>query len=177
MPNRESPGKGSRSRRAIPWLLALSLFASPAAAAGEPAMRVADIGGGIRLHYVEAGRGAPVIFVHGSLSDASYWSDQLAAFARRYRAIAYSRRYNDANRNPTRPGYSAVTDADDLAAFIRTLHLGRPYIVGHSYGALTALFLAVRHPELVRAIALAEPPAVPLLKSLPPPDTARRDAQ
>ena len=38
------------------------------------------------------------------------------------------------------------------------------YVVGHSYGALTGLFLAVRHPKLLRALVLAEPPAVSLLK-------------
>lgn len=39
-------------------------------------------------------------------------------------------------------------------------------MIGHSYGALTALFLAAKHPELVRALVLAEPPAVSLLTHL-----------
>jgi pimeloyl-ACP methyl ester carboxylesterase len=38
--------------------------------------------------------------------------------------------------------------------------------MGHSYGAPTALFVATRHPELVRALVLAEPPAVSLLADL-----------
>lgn len=126
-----------------------------------------DIGNGITLRYAEEGHGAPVVFVHGSLSDYSYWKAQVDAFSRHYRAIAYSRRYNWPNKNPARPGYSAVTDADDLAAFIQKLHLGRVYLIGHSYGALDALFLAVKHPELIRAMVLAEPPAVSLLNDLP----------
>src|SRR5262249_58839513 len=65
-----------------------------------------------------------------------------------------------------RTGYSAVTDAEDLAAFVSRQHLGKSYIVGHSYGALTALFLATQHPELIRAVVLAEPPAIPLLRHL-----------
>jgi len=40
-------------------------------------------------------------------------------------------------------------------------------VIGHSYGALTALFLAVNHKELVRALVLAEPPAICLLEHLP----------
>jgi pimeloyl-ACP methyl ester carboxylesterase len=37
----------------------------------------------------------PVVFVHGSLSDGSYWHDQLAPFAEAgFHTIAYSRRYN-----------------------------------------------------------------------------------
>jgi pimeloyl-ACP methyl ester carboxylesterase len=125
------------------------------------------LGHDITLHYIEQGSGVPVIFVHGSLSDSSYWRDQVVAFSKPYRAIAYSRRYNFPNRDPALPGYSAVTDADDLAAFIGAMHLGKVYIVGHSYGALTGLFLATRHPELIRALVLAEPPVVSLLRHLP----------
>ena len=125
------------------------------------------IGNGITLHYTQKGAGDPVIFVHGSLSDYTYWSAQVDAFSLHYTAIAYSRRYNYPNQNPARSGYSAITDADDLAEFIHARHLKKVFLVGHSYGALTALFLAQRHPELVRAMVLAEPPAVSLLNDLP----------
>jgi len=134
--------------------------------APEPQIHAANIGHGVTLHYVDEGSGVPVVFVHGSLSDGGYWAEQIGPFAEHYRAIAYSRRYNYPNTNPGRPGYSAVVDSDDLAALIRTLHLGKVVVIGHSYGALTALFLAARHPELVRALVLAEPPAVPLLADL-----------
>ncbi len=135
--------------------------------AEAPIIRTVDIGHGITLHYVEVGKGTPVIFVHGSLSDGGYWADQIGPFAEHYRVIAYSRRYNYPNINPARSGYSAVVDAEDLAAFIHALHLGKVVVIGHSYGALTALFLAVKHPELVHALVLAEPPAISLLAHLP----------
>jgi non-heme chloroperoxidase len=126
------------------------------------------IGDGVVLHYAERGRGTPVVFVHGSLSDYSEWSGELAKFSTQYRAIAYSRRYNWPNRNAVGPGHSAVQDGDDLAAFIKALNLGPVHVIGHSYGAFTALFLAARHPELLRTLVLAEPPAVSLLAHLPP---------
>lgn len=135
--------------------------------ADAPILQTANIGHGLALHYVEQGTGTPLIFVHGSLSDGGYWADQIGPFAKHYRAIAYSRRYNYPNVNPVRRGYSAVVDAEDLAAFIHTLHLGKVVVIGHSYGALTALFLAAKHPELVRALVLAEPPAISLLMHLP----------
>lgn len=141
---------------ALPYAVAQSNVAGPN-------LQVVEIGNGITLHYVDLGKGTPVVFVHGSLSDGGYWADQVAEFAKHYRAIAYSRRYNYPNTNPAQRGYSAVVDSDDLAAFIGTSHLGRVVVIGHSYGALTALFLAARHPELVRALVLAEPPAVSLL--------------
>ena len=51
--------------------------------------------------------------------------------------------------------------------------LGRVYFVGHSYGALTALFLASRQPGLLRAVVLAEPPAMSLLMHLEGPDAVQ----
>jgi pimeloyl-ACP methyl ester carboxylesterase len=132
-----------------------------------PAIQQVQIGHGIELHYVELGKGEPVIFVHGSLSDGSFWNPQLGPFSEKYHVIAYSRRYNQPNVNKSLPGYSAVSDADDLAGLITELHLGRVHVIGHSYGAYTALFLAVRHPELVRSLVIAEAPAVSLLGYLP----------
>ena len=140
-------------------------------ASDEPAIRTAEIGNGIRLHYVEAGAGPSIVFVHGSLSDYEYWSDEIGAFGKRYRAVAYSRRYDYPNVNPVRTGYFAITDADDLAALIGALHLGKVVVIGHSYGALAALFLAAKHPDLLRAVVLAEPPAVNLLEHLPGSET------
>ena len=158
-----------------PLLLVVLLLASalPSATQDTAAVRfgAADIGHGIVLHYAEGGSGTPVVFVHGSLSDMTYWKDQLNTFARHYRSLAYSRRYNVPNHNTARAGYSAITDAEDLAAFIRTLHLGRVYLVGHSYGALTAPYLATR--QLIRAMVLAEPPAIPLLEDVSGPDRAQ----
>jgi pimeloyl-ACP methyl ester carboxylesterase len=159
----------------VPLLAALLALAicRPSVAAAELPIRNILVSPGVELHYVESGSGTPVIFVHGSLGDGGYWNPQVIAFAAAgYRAISYSRRYNPPNTNQPRPGdppYSAITDADDLAAFIRALRLGKAHIVGHSYGALTALFLASKHPELVRTLTLAEAPAVSLLRHLPAP--------
>jgi pimeloyl-ACP methyl ester carboxylesterase len=140
---------------------------------GDP-IQALDVGDGISLHYVSLGEGPPVVFVHGSLSDMSFWRDQVHAFAAAgYRAVAYSRRYNFPNRNPPRPGYSAIVDAQDLARVIERLKLGRAHVVGHSYGALTALYLGFQRPDLMRSLTLAEPPAIPLLGHLPGEEHAR----
>jgi non-heme chloroperoxidase len=152
---------------AVVTLAALSAPSASQVRDESPAIQKVTVGDGVELHYVERGAGVPVVFVHGSLSDGGYWNDQVAAFAASgYRAIAYSRRYNPPNTNRATPGYSAAVDADDLTAFLVRLHLGKVHVVGHSYGALTALFLAVKHPELVRTLVLAEAPAVSLLLHL-----------
>jgi pimeloyl-ACP methyl ester carboxylesterase len=148
------------------WLLltVAALAATTSLAAGPtdgpPTPRKAAVGDGVELHYVERGKGDAVLFVHGTLGDYSVWDTQLGPFARRYRVIAYSRRYNYPNTNKLHPKHSAVVDAADLAALIKKLGLGRVHLVGHSYGGYAALFLAVKHPELVRTLTLAEPPVV-----------------
>ena len=152
---------------AIAGLLAWNSPAIGQTRSAPPAIQQVQIGNGVELHYVELGKGEPVVFVHGSLSDGSFWNPQLGPFGEKYHAIAYSRRYNQPNLNKPLPGYSAVGDADDLAGLIKALHLGRVHVIGHSYGAYTALFLAVRHPELVRSLVIVEAPAVSLLDYLP----------
>src|SRR2546423_3206836 len=147
---------------------ASSLTAAPARPAGSPhlqAVRLRDV----TLHYVAVGRGEPVVMVHGGLEDYRGWSAQLAALAARYRAVAYSRRYNFPNRNEisSTPSYSAQVDADDLAMLIEKLHLGRVHLVGHSYGGLAALLFATEHPKLVRSLTLSEPPVFSWVEEQP----------
>jgi pimeloyl-ACP methyl ester carboxylesterase len=141
-----------------------ALFLPATATAGPkdaPAeLRKAAVADGVELHYVERGKGVAVVFVHGTLGDYSTWDGQLGPFAESYRAIAYSRRYNYPNMNKLRPKHSAAVEAEDLAALIKKLDLGKVHVVGYSYGAYAALFLALRHPELVRTLTLAVPPVV-----------------
>jgi pimeloyl-ACP methyl ester carboxylesterase len=154
-------------RQMLRWTLlsVAMLFAAAAAlAAGQkdapPDLRTVTVDDGVELHYVERGKGVAVVFIHGTLGDYSVWDGQLGPFAETYHALAYSRRYNYPNTNKLRPNHSAAVEADDLAAFIHKLDLGKVHVVGHSHGAYTALFLAVKHPELVRTLTLAEPPVV-----------------
>jgi len=80
--------------------------------------------------------------------------------------ITYSRRYNYPNHNPNiRADHSALIEAADLALLIKSLKLGRVHLVGASYGAYTALVLALKHPELVRSLTLAEAPVVRPIKN------------
>jgi pimeloyl-ACP methyl ester carboxylesterase len=122
---------------------------------------------GAELHYLDLGKGVPVVLVHGGLEDYRSWQPQMDALSQRYRTIAYSRRYNYPNlRVAPQADYSAIVDADDLAALIRKLKLAPAHIVGVSYGAYVALFLAVRHPALVRSLVLSEPPVLRWLPEL-----------
>lgn len=135
-------------------------------ATGQPSVKTIRANS-VELHYVESGSGVPVIFIHGGLEDYRAWDDQVGAFSQRYRAIAYSRRYNYPNSGRAfGNNYSAAVDADDLAALIKGLGLPPAHLVGASYGAYVALLLAAKHPELVRSLVLAEPPLLGWLKEI-----------
>src|SRR4030095_13097240 len=46
-------------------------------------------------------------------------------------------------------------DADDVAALLKQLHIGKADIIGFSNGGTTSLQVAIRHPELVNKLVLA----------------------
>jgi non-heme chloroperoxidase len=128
-----------------------------------PPIKNITLDSGIRLSYIEAGTGTPVIFIHGTLGDLYMWTSFVESFGRDYRAIAYSRRYNFPNGNsvPSKANHSTAIEATDLAEFITKLKLPKAHVVGYSYGGYTALHLAVNHPEMIRTLVLAEPPLLP----------------
>ncbi|MBA2524742.1 MAG: alpha/beta hydrolase [Pyrinomonadaceae bacterium] len=128
-------------------------------AIGQSAQPTKILVRGVELHYIEQGQGEPLILLHGGQGDYRSWEPQMKVLSPRYRVISYSRRYNYPNDNPLRAkNHSAYVEAADLAAFIRKLKLGRVHLVGTSMGALTALVLAIKNPEMLRSLVLAEPP-------------------
>jgi pimeloyl-ACP methyl ester carboxylesterase len=120
-----------------------------------------------RLEYVDRGEGVPVVLVHGSLGDLRSWAPQIESLAEDHRVIAYSRRYHHPNPCPLEGPYSASLHADDLADLMSELDVQVAHVVGSSYGAYTALFLAMRHPDRVCTQVLSEPPVLPLLVDHP----------
>lgn len=137
----------------------------PAAAPQAPQPKVEKVTvRGAELAYVQAGKGVPVVFVHGSLSDLQTFRPQFDAFAQQFHVVAYSRRYHPPNEAPAKDSvYSAALHAEDLAALIDALGLKPAHVVASSYGAYTSLLLAIKHPASVRSLVLGEPPAFPLI--------------
>src|SRR5688500_16482444 len=133
---------------------------------------------GLSFAYVEAGSGLPVVLIHGSMFDYREWSKQIKSLARHYRVIAYSRRYHWPNAPPTANADASLeVQVEDLAAIIKTLKIGPAHLVGHSYGGAVALQLALRHPELVRTLVLAEPGVAGVLTDAPEDEAARKEGQ
>ena len=109
----------------------------------------------VDLDYVEQGTGVPVVFSHGSGSDLRYWEPQRAAFAARYRFIAYSRRFHGLGVWPGEGDYSAEAHVGDLLELIRWIDVGPVHLVGFS--TTIALRAALREPGLVRSLTIIEP--------------------
>jgi pimeloyl-ACP methyl ester carboxylesterase len=147
-------------------IVSLALLASAAhAAAPEPTKIIVN---GVELHYISAGAGEPLILLHGGQGDYRSWEPQIAELSRFYHVISYSRRYNYPNQNPqTETHFSVLTEAADLAAFMKALHLKKANLVGASMGAATALTLAFQQPKLIRSLVLAEPPLLAWARHFP----------
>ena len=125
--------------------------------------------GGIHLDYTDDGSGEPVVLVHGSASDQRTWHLQRNELGKRFRVIAYSRRYHWPNEPiPEGADYAMAEHVDDLEALLCSLEATPAHLVGHSYGAFLCLLLAIRKPHLVRTLVLAEPPVITLFVSNAP---------
>jgi pimeloyl-ACP methyl ester carboxylesterase len=95
---------------------------------------------------VEAGSGPPLVFLHGFGSCAEAWHQQAAAFAPRFRVIAYDSVNHGHSTNSPRD-QPEPDRADELGGFLAALGIERPILAGNSMGALTLLRWAVRHPD------------------------------
>jgi pimeloyl-ACP methyl ester carboxylesterase len=128
---------------------------------------VPEVGaGGIRLHYEERGEGAPILGIHGTGSSAIVWGDAVAELARLGRVIVYDRRGHGRSERPEPYERTSVAEhADDAAALLEALGAVPAVVIGRSYGAAVAVDLALRHPRVVRALALLEPVELELVPS------------
>src|SRR6266571_9439985 len=53
---------------------------------------------GDSIHYIDIGKGDPVVFIHGTLGDYRTWGTQMDTFTKNHRVIAYSRRFAYPNK-------------------------------------------------------------------------------
>ncbi|MEO1575424.1 MAG: alpha/beta hydrolase [Pseudomonadota bacterium] len=105
------------------------------------------------MHYIEAGRGTPLVLLHGLGSSCQDWEYQVPEFSRHFRVIAPSLRGFGETEIPDGP-HSVKTWADDVAALIRFLDLGPVHLMGFSMGGAVAFQLASDQPELIQRLVI-----------------------
>ena len=120
----------------------------------------ADVGGGVRLHYVEAGEGPLVVLLHGFPEFWYSWRRQIPVLAAAgFHVVAPDMRGYDLSDKPRSwRAYDAGLLADDIAGLIRSFGEKDAYVVGHDWGAAVAYTVAMSHPEVVRRLAILNVP-------------------
>ncbi len=110
--------------------------------------------GDCSLYYERRGVGFPVLFISGLAGVASFWHEQVPAFARRFEVITFDHR-GIGQSDQARVGWSVERMTTDVLGLMDALDIGRAHIVGHSTGGAIAQVLAIEHPARLASVVLS----------------------
>jgi pimeloyl-ACP methyl ester carboxylesterase len=129
-------------------------FPVPVAGLPPPGRRV-EVAPGVGVNVIEAGRGRPVVLVHGHPGCAYDWTALMSELAARgFRALAYDRvGYGRSDGRPD-ADYTVAANANELLALLAAEDLREVVIVGWSYGGGTSIVAARRDPSRIAALVL-----------------------
>jgi pimeloyl-ACP methyl ester carboxylesterase len=132
--------------------LFVSVLSSTTVWAQQPVTGYAPVNG-LKMYYEIHGKGEPVVLLHGSFMTLTNfnWPEMIATLAKSRQVIAVEMqghgRTADINRD-----FSYDNLADDIAALLDYLKIGKADVIGYSMGASVAMNLAIRHPNKVRKV-------------------------
>ena len=130
---------------------ALTVSAQPRTSAASKDVTVL----GFKLHYLEAGRGAPVVLLHGLGGDGSRWAPNIEPLAKEFHVFALDQIGFGESDKPL-ANYHTGMLAEFLVGFLRATGIQKASLVGNSMGAGVALYTAARFPQVVDKIVLAD---------------------
>ena len=107
----------------------------------------------LRHHYIEKGKGFPLILLHGNGEDCSYFEHQIEPFAQHFRVIAIDTRGHGQTPRGEAP-FTIRQFAEDLLAFMNQHAIDKAHILGFSDGGNIAMVFALTHPERVEKLIL-----------------------
>ena len=109
------------------------------------------------VHIEQAGRGEPVILLHGFGASTYSWRNVMPALAAVFRVIAIDLNgFGYTQRPRAFESYTREGQAELVLRVLDALGIRSAHLVGHSYGGGLSLFLASRHPERVRSLVLID---------------------
>ena len=120
-----------------------------------PAGHFLDIEG-VGLHYLERGEGPPLVLLHGNgvmVQDFEI-SGIIERLAQQYRVIAVDRPGFGHTNRPRSRSWTPAAQAEVVHKALVHLNIKQAIVVGHSWGTLVALSLALDHPADVRSLVL-----------------------
>jgi pimeloyl-ACP methyl ester carboxylesterase len=112
---------------------------------------------GVRLHYAEFGRGEPLVLLHGNATGAIDFllSEVVRKASLNYRVIVFDRPgYGYSQRPGGAMAWGPEAQAGLIHRALPRIGAVRPIVLGHSWGAMVAMALALDHPETVRGLVL-----------------------
>jgi pimeloyl-ACP methyl ester carboxylesterase len=128
---------------------------SPAPAAAQaPQSRFASVNG-VRLHYLIAGKGTPVVLLHGYAETSRMWLPLIAKLAATHTVIAPDLRGFGDSDAPA-GGYTKAAMAQDVHALLQSLKIEHIRLVGHDIGLMVAYAYAAQYPADVDRIVLMD---------------------
>ena len=127
---------------------------------------------GTDLYHEVRGSGPALLMIPGATGDAGHFTRSAERLSDAFTVITYDRRGNSRSLvNADAPATATMAaQADDAAALIRACGFSQAVVFGTSGGALVALELLARHPEVVRGAIIHEPPLISLLPHQDGPD-------
>jgi pimeloyl-ACP methyl ester carboxylesterase len=112
---------------------------------------------GIRMHYVTAGEGPPLLLLHGFPEFWYSWRHQIAALSRHFTVIASDMRgYNETDKPDW--GYEVDVLVSDMIELLRRFGYERAIVVGHDWGGAIAWALAMTYPHRVERLIVLNCP-------------------
>jgi len=163
-----------------PWLLIPMLLAAAAALqAADDAAAPSAVNGltptlstvdGLRVRYYEAGRGEPLILLHGGrltvFNSANMWARNVEGLSENFHVFALDRYgYGMTGAYPG-DDFSYEREVDFLRKFVDAKKFDKVHLAGNSSGAAVALLFALAHPDRVATLTLvAVGPHTPAVRS------------
>jgi len=114
----------------------------------------ADVNG-IKLHYLIAGKGDPIVLLHGFAETSHMWLPLIAKLSDKHTVIAPDLRGFGQSSAPS-DGYTKAAMAQDIHALVKSLKYDRIRLVGHDIGLMVAYAYAAQYPGEVDRLALME---------------------
>jgi len=167
--------------RFVTGIVVSAILISGAAAAGKGTPMLKDkyvTVNGVKLHYVTAGKGPLILFLHGFPEFWYEWKNQLAEFGKDHQAVAPDMRgYNLSDKPTDLDQYKIAVLVEDIRALADKLsHKKKFVLVAHDWGGAVAWSFAIAHPDYLSKLVIINAPHPGVFARLLTSDPAQQKA-